>query len=97
MFTERDVLRRVLGERRDPAATPVEQVMTLDVYCCGPMTEIDEISAIMKNRRVRHVPVCDGDDGDLLGMVSIGDVNAMHADSQAQTLTYLNEYVYGRA
>ena len=37
------------------------------------------------------------DDGDLLGMVSIGDVNAMHADSQAQALTYLNEYVYGRA
>lgn len=97
MFTERDVLRRVVGEGRDPAKTPVLAVMTAEVYCCGPTTDLDEISAIMKTRRIRHLPVCDGDDGDLLGMISIGDVNAMHADSQAETLTYLNEYVYGRS
>src|SRR5580692_8804101 len=48
MFTERDVLRRVVGERRDPATTHVADVMTTDVICCGPSTDMDEISAIMK-------------------------------------------------
>jgi CBS domain-containing protein len=95
MFTERDVLRRVLGEKRDPAATSVGEVMTTDVICCGPQTDMDEISTIMKEQRVRHLPVCECD-GDLLGMISIGDVNAMHATGQEATITYLNEYLYGR-
>ena len=95
MFTERDVLRRVVGENRDPSVTLVAEVMTEEVVCCGPDTDLDEISAIMKARRIRHVPVCDGD-GDVLGMISMGDVNAVHASSQEAQITYLNEYLYGR-
>jgi CBS domain-containing protein len=95
MFTERDVLRRVVGEKRDPATTPVGMVMTKDVICCGPDTDMDEISTIMKDQRVRHLPVCEHG-GDLLGMISIGDVNAVHASRQEATITYLNEYLYGR-
>jgi CBS domain-containing protein len=96
MFTERDVLRRVVGESRDPAQTLVADVMTTNVICCGPNTDMDEISFIMKDKRIRHLPVCD-QDGDLLGMISIGDVNALHATHQEATITYLNEYLYGRA
>ena len=95
MFTERDVLRRVVGENRDPSATLVSQVMTEEVVCCGPDTEVDEISCIMKEKRIRHLPVCDGD-GDVLGMISMGDVNAIHASCQEAHITYLNEYLYGR-
>ena len=95
MFTERDVLRRVVGENRDPASTLVSTVMTGEVVCCGPDTDVDEISAIMKDRRIRHVPVCDRD-GELLGMISMGDVNAVHASHQEAQITYLNEYFYGR-
>ena len=95
MFTERDVLRRVVGERREPADTKVGDVMTTDIICCGPTTDMEEISAIMKNSRVRHLPVCD-EDGDLLGMISIGDVNAAHSVNQESKLTYLNDYLYGR-
>ena len=94
MFTERDVLRRVVGEGRDPSATLVGEVMTGEVVCCGTDTDVDEISAIMKDRRIRHLPVCD--DGDILGMISIGDVNAVHASTQESHITYLNEYLYGR-
>src|SRR5438874_7194590 len=57
MFTERDVLRRVVGEERAPAATTVEEVMTTEVACCAPRTPIDEARAAMKNRRIRHLPV----------------------------------------
>ena len=95
MFTERDVLRRVIGENRDPATTAVGEVMTTEVVCCGPLTDVDEISCIMKDRRIRHLPVCDGD-GDVLGMISMGDVNAVHASCQEAHITYLNEYLYGR-
>src|SRR5438105_10700515 len=96
MFTERDVLMRVVGQGLEPTTAKVGDVMTKDVIVCGPHTDMDEISAIMKNRRIRHLPICD-DDGDLLGLISIGDVNAYHASNQEMTITYLNEYIYGRA
>ena len=96
IFTERDVLRRVIGEGRNVADVTVGEVMTTEVVCCGPSTDLDDVGAIMKTRRVRHVPVCD-DDGKLHGVVSIGDVNAFHSSNQEQTIHFLNEYIYGRA
>jgi CBS domain-containing protein len=95
IFTERDVLRRVVGEMRKPAATPIEDVMSRDVVCVEPDADLDEVSTLMKNRRIRHIPVCDG--GKLTGMISIGDVNAYHSSHREAALHYLNEYVYGRA
>ena len=95
MFTERDVLRRVVGEQRDPATTKVGEVMTADIVCVPPHADLDEVSAIMRSRRIRHLPVCH-DDGQLLGLISIGDVNAWHASNQQATIHYLNEYIYGR-
>ena len=96
MFTERDVLRRVVGQERSPSATRVGDVLTSEVVCCQPNMDLDDVSAVMKNRRVRHVPVCDGD-GQLLGLVSMGDVNAYNASNQQTTIHFLNEYIYGRA
>jgi CBS domain-containing protein len=96
MFTERDVLRRVVGDGRDPAATKVAQVMTGKVVCCDPDSDLDEVATLMRNRRIRHVPVCNGS-GKLMGMVSIGDLNAMHTSTQEATIHFLNEYIYGRA
>jgi CBS domain-containing protein len=96
MFTERDVLTRVVAERRDPATTRVEEVMTAVVAYCRPETDVEEVSSVMQKWRIRHLPVCD-DDGHLLGMVSIGDVNAWHARGQDATIHYLHEYIHGRA
>jgi CBS domain-containing protein len=95
MFTERDVLCRVVGEHRDPATTLVGDVMTLEVVCCKPETSIDEARAAMKNRRIRHMPVVD-DDSHVHGLISIGDLNAHQANSQEQTIYLLQEYLYGR-
>ncbi len=95
IFTERDVLRRIVAEQRDPAATPVSEVMTAQVACCGPDTTIDEARSVMKNRRIRHLPVVDGQMR-LEGMVSIGDLNAYHANTQEMTIRFLHEYLYGR-
>ena len=96
MFTERDVLRRVVGQERSPSATKVGDVMTSEVVCCKPDADLDDVAAIMKNRRVRHVPVCDRG-GQLVGMVSMGDVNSYNASNQQSHIHFLNEYIYGRA
>jgi CBS domain-containing protein len=95
MFTERDVLRRVVREERRPASTRVEEVMTTEVACCMPQTPIGEARAAMKNRHIRHLPVVD-DEGRLRGLVSIGDLNAFEAANQEQTIFLLNEYLHGR-
>jgi CBS domain-containing protein len=94
IFTERDLLQRVIGEERSPSEIQVGEVMTREVVCITPDTDIEELSEIMRVRRIRHIPVCD--EGRLLGMVSIGDVNAMHASHQQATIHYLSEYIYGR-
>src|SRR4051812_16799831 len=96
MFSERDVLRRVVAAQLNPEVVTIGEVMTAEVVCIEPTADIDEASAVMKEKHIRHLPVCDGT-GRLLGMLSIGDVNAYHASHQQQTIHYLNEYIYGRA
>ena len=95
IFTERDVLRRVVADGRLPAEIQVAEVMTADVMCCTPNTEIDEASRIMRDYRVRHLPVCD-EDGRIRGLISIGDLNAFHASDTEATIQFLNEYIHGR-
>src|SRR3989442_15189223 len=56
IFTERDILRRIVAEQRDPAATHIGEVMTSDVACCRPHTDLEEARSVMKNRRIRHLP-----------------------------------------
>jgi CBS domain-containing protein len=96
IFTERDVLRRVVGQDRSATSTTVGEVMTEDVICVPPGTDIDDVSAIMKQRRIRHVPVCD-DKGTLHGIVSIGDINAYHASDQEMQIHFLHDYIFGWA
>jgi CBS domain-containing protein len=95
MFTERDVLQRVVGDQRDPNRTSVAEVMTTEVLGCTPATSIEEARGTMKSRRIRHLPVVDGD-GRLQGLISIGDLNAHQTATQEQTIHLLHEYLYGR-
>jgi len=95
MFTERDVLTRIVSEERAPSSTRVDEVMTANVAFCTPETDIQDVGAIMRERRIRHLPVCDPEGG-LRGLISIGDLNAWHAQGQATEIHYLTEYIYGR-
>src|SRR5262245_27486850 len=70
IFTERDVLRRVVVEQLVPQETQVADVMTTDVICCSPETDADEARGAMRDRRIRHLPVAD-EEGRLLGLISI--------------------------
>ena len=95
IFTERDVLRRVVGRQLDPAAVRVAESMTTRVVCCTPATSIEEARELMKTRRVRHLPILDAE-GEVVGVVSIGDLNAHLSTHQEVTIHYLHEYLHGR-
>ncbi len=92
IFTERDVLRRVVVAGRDPAATAVAEVMTAPVVTCGSGTGIEECAALMTARRIRHLPVVD--EGALAGIVTIGDILAFQVLEQQTTIDYMNSLVY---
>src|SRR5204862_146877 len=74
IFTERDILVRVVAEARDPNRLTVGQVMTAPVVCCTPETDLLECKTIVTTRRIRHIPVCV--DGKLIGIVTSGDIMA---------------------
>jgi CBS domain-containing protein len=95
MFSERDVLQRVVAQRKDPEAATVGEVMTAAVVCCSPETSVDEARGVMRDRRIRHLPVVEAD-GRLLGLISIGDLNAHLQAAQEQTVFLLSEYIQGR-
>lgn len=92
ILTERDLLTRVLAAERDPKRTLVRDVMTREVDCCGSGARVDEVRRLFRERRIRHVPVVDGD-GKVIGLVSIGDVNAMESEVLAATVVSLEEYI----
>lgn len=92
IFTERDVLRRVVAEQRDPAATPVRDVMTTSLITCRPDSSLAECAAVMTARRIRHLPVV-GPDG-LCGLITSGDVLAFQFAEQEATLRHLSSYFY---
>lgn len=72
IFTERDLLRRVVHARLDPDTTPVSLVMTRDVRFVTPGTTVEAALALMHVNRFRHLLVMDGPR--VLGLVSIGDM-----------------------
>jgi len=94
VVSERDVMQRVVAQERDPARTTVGEVMTGEVICCSPETTLEEARGAMRNRRIRHLPVVV--ENRLLGVVSIGDLNAYLTADQEQTIFLLSEYLYGR-
>lgn len=72
IFTERDLLQRVVAQGLDPTSTKIGEVMTRDVIVVTSDTSRDEVLQIMDQKHIRHVPVSDGQQ--LLGVISLRDV-----------------------
>jgi CBS domain-containing protein len=72
IFTERDLLTRVVHEGRDPAKTPISMVMTRDVRFVSPGTTVEAALSLMTVNRSRHLLVIDGPR--VYGLISIGDL-----------------------
>jgi len=92
IFTERDIMRRVVAAQLDPSTTPVRSVMTRELVTCEPGTEMDACAQTMSERHIRHLPVLAG--GRLAGLVTSGDVLAYQLSDQASTIRQLHGFIY---
>lgn len=93
IVSERDYARKVILQGRSSQETPVKDVMTTRVVCARPDLNVEECMAIMTDKRIRHLPVMEGDE--VLGMISIGDlVKAIIAEQQF-IINQLERYITG--
>jgi len=94
IFTERDFLRRVVLQGRDPKATRVREVMTERLVCTDPDQLVEECMAVMTQARIRHLPVMAA--GRLAGIVTIGDMVLHHSAACRVEVHYLKDYITGK-
>ena len=88
IVSERDVVRAMPGKLDQLIAMQVRDIMTVEVHTCTPDSTVAELMKMMTELRIRHVPVVD-ETGNLLSIVSIGDVVKNHVseiDSERQAL-----------
>jgi CBS domain-containing protein len=94
IFTERDVMMRVVDAGLDPTSTKVVDVMTSEVVTVRSSTGVQDAMAVISERRFRHLPVID--DGKLLGVVSSGDLTRWVSRNQEGHIQDLVNYITGK-
>lgn len=92
IFTERDVMARVVAVGLDPKSTPVGDVMSPDLVTADVRDSCDTCLRRMQQARVRHLIVLN--EGRLAGIVSLRDVLAVDADEKDEAINLLNAYVH---
>lgn len=91
IFSERDMLTRIVAEGRDPDNTRVDNVMTRDLIVAGPGDDINDALQKMHACNCRHLPVVHK--GNLVGMISIRDLLKVDDDANRARVTFLRELV----
>jgi CBS domain-containing protein len=91
IFSERDVVTRVVAEDRDASQTPIGVVMTKDLIVADPGDDVDDAVQKMVAGNCRHLPVVRG--GNLLGMISIRDLLQVDDETNKAKASFLNELV----
>ena len=94
IVSERDYTRKVALKGKSSADTPVSEIMTREVICVTPAQTNEECMALMTERRIRHLPVAEH--GDVVGVISIGDVVKFQSKQQSVQIQYLTEYINAR-
>ncbi|MDT7797656.1 MAG: hypothetical protein QOI78_1089 [Actinomycetota bacterium] len=91
IVSERDVVRRLNDHGPALLDGPVAEIMTTLVASCGPEDSVDQLSVLMTERRIRHVPVLEN--GRLAGIISIGDVVKNRMEELEKSQEQLEAYI----
>lgn len=91
IVSERDYARKIVLHGRSSSDTPVRDIMTADVITVGLNHDVDSCMKVVTDRRVRHLPVLDA--GQVVGVVSIGDLVKAKIEDQQAELEQLQRYI----
>jgi CBS domain-containing protein len=94
IVTERDYARKIVLLARASRDTEVQDIMTAPVMYVQPTQTVEECMALMTDKRLRHLPVMD--DGELLGVISIGDLVKQVIADQKHVIEQLEHYIRGQ-
>jgi CBS domain-containing protein len=91
IFSERDLMKRVVVEGRDPRTTRVEQVMTEDPLTVTPDESLETCMLLMRRHGFRHLPVCEGKE--LRGIVSLRDILLHDLNEKDHEVRMMRAYI----
>lgn len=74
LVTDRDIILRAIACNKDVNTTPVSEIMTCEVCCCTPNTEVQEVENLMSQNQVKRIPVVDNNK--IVGILTLGDLAA---------------------
>lgn len=92
IFSERDVMKRVLAEGRDPRTTKVSEVMTRDPKTVAPGESLENCMLLMREHGFRHLPVCEGKR--LVGLVSLRDLLLRDLTEKDDEVKMMRAYIH---
>jgi CBS domain-containing protein len=92
IFSERDLMRRVVAEGRDPGSTCMAEVMTDDPLAVGTGEDLETCMALMRRHGFRHLPVCH--EGQLVGMVSLRDILLHDLNEKDDEVRMMRAYIH---
>jgi signal-transduction protein with cAMP-binding, CBS, and nucleotidyltransferase domain len=93
IVTERDYARKVIIKGRASDTTPVGDIMTSDIITASSDLTVNQCMTMMSEKKCRHLPVVD--DGELVGMISIGDLVQAIITDQQEEIEQLGQYISG--
>jgi len=93
ILSERDYTRKIVLKGKSSKKTLVREIMSTEPCAVAPGETVGECMRLMTEERIRHLPVVDN--GQVIGILSIGDLVKWIISAQAATIDHLTKYIYG--
>ena len=92
ILSERDLMKRIVAEGRDPGKTRVSEIMTREPHTVGPREDLESCMMVMSQHGFRHLPICDGKK--LIGFVSLRDIMLHGLNEKDHEVRMMRAYIH---